>query len=64
MSARQTYPLHNLLRGARLRHLSRTVELMSKKRKERVVTKDRMLTIYPTLHEEKEKGMLTYKEGH
>jgi hypothetical protein len=31
---------------------------MSKKRKELVVSKDRMLTVYPTLHETKEKGML------
>jgi len=30
---------------------------MSKKRKELVVSKDRMLTVYPTLHETKEKGM-------
>ena len=31
---------------------------MSKKRKEFVVSKDRMLTVYSTLHETKEKGML------
>ena len=31
---------------------------MSKKRKEYGVSKDRMLTVYPTLHETKEKGML------
>jgi len=31
---------------------------MSKKRKGFIVSKDRMLTVYPTLHETKEKGML------
>ena len=31
---------------------------MSKKRKELAVSKDRMLTMYPTLHETKGKGML------
>jgi hypothetical protein len=31
---------------------------MPKKRKKFVVSKDRMLTVYPTLHETKEKGML------
>jgi hypothetical protein len=33
-------------------------EMMGSRRKELVVTKDRMLTKYPTLHETKEKGML------
>lgn len=30
---------------------------MSKKQKEFVVSKERMLTVYPILHETKEKGM-------
>jgi hypothetical protein len=58
MLARQPCPLHNLLRGACLGQLSGSVELMSKKRRELAVSKDKMLTIYPTLHEMKERGML------
>jgi hypothetical protein len=34
------------------------LEIMKSRRKELVVSKDRMLTLYPTLHETKEKGML------
>ncbi len=32
-------------------------EIMKSRRKELAVSKDRMLTVYPTLHEKKEKGM-------
>ncbi len=33
------------------------LEIMKSRRKELVVSKDRMLTLYPTLHETKEKGI-------
>jgi hypothetical protein len=47
-------PGHPLTFSGNLKYL----EIMKPRRKELVVSKNRMLTIYPTLHETTEKGML------